>query len=285
VADPLVAVGLIGLGPAGPSETGGSGVARVAIKGKSKRSQGRPVRRPATGPRIQTVERRLPWYRAPAFPVTLAVIALIGTLIAAANRVQEGWTRDDVRRFTTQLRAQTDQLPSVIGAGTKELPGFPSAQDLAGGKLKPKQLAVRASGWSAKLGQIQGRVESITVGEAPAEAGDDGRPLNAVGGREPMLTSVRESYVAAIGVYTEAANTFQKAGEAPAGSAAAAALVEQGAATATRAGEAMDAAAATLANLHARYGLDLTRQMPGESTEAFSARYSGAPSSNLLPPN
>ena len=54
----------------------------MAIKGKSKRSQGRPVRRPATGPRIQSLERRLPWYRAPAFPVTLAVIALLGTLIA-----------------------------------------------------------------------------------------------------------------------------------------------------------------------------------------------------------
>ena len=103
----------------------------MAIKGKSKRSQGRPVRRPATGPRIQSVDLRLPWYRATAFPVTLAVIALLGTLVAAANRVQEGWTRDDVRRFTTQLRAQTDQLPAVIGTGTKELPGFPSAQDLA----------------------------------------------------------------------------------------------------------------------------------------------------------
>jgi len=257
----------------------------VAIKGKSKRSQGRPVRRPATGPRVQTVERRLPWYRATAFPVTLAVIALIGTLVAAANRVQEGWTRDDVRRFTTALRAQTDQLPAVTGTGTAKLPGFASAQELTNGKVAPQQLAVRASGWTAKLGEIQGRVESITVGEPPAEAGDDGTPLNAVGGREPMLTSVRESYVAAIGVYTEAANIFQKAGEAPAGSATAAALVEQGAATATRAGQAMDAAAATLANVHARYGLDLTRQMPGESTEAFGARYSGAPSSNLLPPN
>jgi hypothetical protein len=143
----------------------------VAIKGKSKRSQGRPVRRPATGPRVQTVERRLPWYRATAFPVTLAVIALIGTLVAAQNRVQEGWTRDDVRRFTADLRAQTDQLPSVIGTGTKELPGFPSAQELTTGKLEPKKLAVRASGWSAKLGQIQGRVQEITVGDPPAEAG------------------------------------------------------------------------------------------------------------------
>jgi hypothetical protein len=257
----------------------------VAIKGKSKRSQGRPVRRPATGPRIQTVERRLPWYRAPAFPVTLAVIALLGTLVAAANRVQEGWTRDDVRRFTADLRAQTDQLPSVIGAGTAELPGFPSAQELTSGKLTPKQMAVRASGWTAKLGQVQGRVESITVGEPPAEAGTDGEPTNAVGGREAMLTSVRDSYAAAIGVYLEAATTFEKAGAAKAKSEAATALVEQGAATATRAGAAMDAAAGTLARLHARYGLDLSRQMPGESTEAFGARYSGAAPSNLLPPN
>jgi hypothetical protein len=257
----------------------------VAIKGKSKRSQGRPVRRPATGPRIQTVERRLPWYRAPAFQVTLAVVALIGTLVAAANRVQEGWTRDDVRRFTADLRAQTDQLPSVIGAGTAKLPGFPSAQELTTGKLTPKQLAVRASGWTAKLGQIQGRVESITVGEPPAEAGSDGEPTNAVGGREAMLTSVRDSYAAAIGVYLEAATIFEKAGAAPAKSQAATALVEQGAATATRAGQAMDAAAGTLARLHARYDLDLTRQMPGESTEAFGARYSGAAPSNLLPPN
>jgi hypothetical protein len=259
----------------------------VAIKGKSKRSQGRPVRRPATGPRIQTVERRLPWYRAPAFPVTLAVIALLGTLVAAQNRVQEGWARDDVRRFTAQLRAQTDQLPSVIGSGTKELPGFPSAQELTTGKLTPKRMAVRASGWSAKLGEIQQRVQAITVGDPPAEAGTDGEPSNAVGGREPMLSSVRDSYAAAIGVYVEAANTFQKAGEVPVSNRAGAnALVERATATATAAGQAMDAAAGTLARLHARYGLDLTHQLPGESTEAFSARYSGAPTSNnVLPPN
>ena len=256
----------------------------MAIKGKSKRSQGRPVRRPAAGPRIQTVERRLPWYRAPAFPVTLAVIALIGTLVAAANRVEEGWARDDVRRFTADLRAQTDQLPSVIGTGTAELPGFPSAQDLTSGKLTPKQLAVRASGWTAKLGQIQGRVDAITVGDPPAEAGTDGEPSNAVGGRVPMLTSVRDSYSAAIGVYLEAAGIFEKAGAAPT-KGAAAALVEQGAATAQRAGTAMDAAAGTLARIHARYGLDLTKQMPGESAEGFADRYSGAAPSNILPPN
>jgi hypothetical protein len=257
----------------------------VAIKGKSKRSQGRPVRRPATGPRIQTVERRLPWYRAPAFGVTLAVIALIGTLVAATNRVEEGWARDDVRRFTADLRAQTDQLPSVTGAGTAKLPGFASVQDLTSGKLTPKQMAVRASGWTAKLGEIQGRVDAITVGDPPAAAGTDGEPSNAVGGRVAMLSSVRDSYSAAIGVYLEAVTIFEKAGAAPARSQAATDLVEQGTATAQRAGTAMDAAAGTLARIHARYGLDLTKQMPGESTEAFGARYSGAAPSNVLPPN
>ncbi|HEU4398559.1 MAG TPA: hypothetical protein VFU54_12095 [Actinomycetota bacterium] len=245
----------------------------MAIKGKTKRSQGRPVRRPATGPRIQSAERRLPWYRAPAFPATLAVIALLGTLFAAYSRVQEGWARDDVRRFTSALRTQTDQLPAVLGPGTTQLPGFATAEELTSGKIKPKDLAVRASGWSAKLDQIKGEVEGITVGEVPAQSEFDGNPVNGVGGRVPMLTSVRDSYAAAIGVYTEAANTFQRAGEAPAKSALAKALVQQGTGTAARAGAAMDAAANALARLHARYDLDLTRQLPGESAEAFGARY------------
>ncbi len=44
----------------------------MAIKGKTKRSQGRPVRRPATAPRMPTVERRPPWYRAVAFQPGMA---------------------------------------------------------------------------------------------------------------------------------------------------------------------------------------------------------------------
>lgn len=247
----------------------------MAIKGKTKRSQGRPVRRPATGPRIQSVERRLPWYRAPAFPATLAVIALLVTLIAAYSRVQEGWARDDVRRFTAALRTQTDQLPAVLGPGTTKLPGFATAEQVTTGQLKPKDLTVRASGWSAKLDQIKGEVEGITVGAVPAQSEFDGNPVNGVGGRVPMLTSVRDAYAAALGVYAEAANIFQRAGEAPANSELAKALVQEANGTAARAGEAMDAAANALARVHARYDLDLTRQLPGESAEAFGARYQG----------
>jgi hypothetical protein len=257
----------------------------VAIKGKAKRSQGRPVRRPATGPRLQSVERRLPWYRATAFPVTLAVLALLVTLVAAVNRVQEGWARDDVARFTAALRAQTDQLPAVLGTGTAKLPGFASVGELSSGKLKPKDLALRATGWSAKLGQLQQQVEQITVGEVPARDVPDGTPANDVGGRVPMLTSVRDAYAAALGVYVEAANAFEQAGKAPA-KPQQEALVQQGNAIAARASSAMDAAADALARLHARYHLDLSRQLPGESPEAFSARTgSGAGTGNLLPPN
>jgi hypothetical protein len=245
----------------------------VAIKGKTKRSQGRPVRRPATGPRIQSVERRLPWYRAPAFAATLAVLALLATLFAAWTRVQEGWARDDVRRFSAALRAQTDQLPAVLGPGTPQLPGFASAAELTTGKLKPKDLAVRASRWSARLDQLRGDVEGITVGEVPGQTEFNGNPANGVGGRVPMLSSVRDSYAAAIGVYAEAANIYQRAGEAPANGPLAKSLVQEASATASRGGAAMDAAAGALARVYARYDLDLTRQLPGESNEAYGARY------------
>ena len=245
------------------------------------------MRRPTTGPRIQSVERRQPWYRAPVFPATLAVIALLATVFAAYSRVQEGWARDDVRRFTAAVRTETDQLPAVLGAGTKELPGFASAGGLATGAVKPKDFAVLASGWSAKLEQIQGRVEAITVGEIPAQGEFSGNPANGVGGRVPMLTSVRDSYAAAIGVYVEAARTLEQAAKAPPKSTLAKALVQQAGGTATKAAAAMDAAAGALARIHARYHLDVSRQMPGESTEAYGARYqSGQPqNSNLLPPN
>ena len=236
-----LAVGLVGSGRTGRSGRG-SGVA--GWPSRAEQAQPGAAGAPA-GHRAADPDRgAAPPRTGAAFPVTLAVIALLGTLIAAANRVQEGWARDDVRRFTADLRAQTDQLPSVIGTGTKDLPGFPSAQELATGKLKGNQLAVRASGWSAKLGQIQaGRVDHR--GRAPADAGTDGEPANAVGGRVPMLTSVRDDYAAAIEMYFEAANTFQKAGEASGKTATS--LVEEGTAIATTAGKSMDAAAGALA--------------------------------------
>ena len=140
------------------------------------------------------------------------MIALLGAIAAPTGSRRAG----PRRRAPLHRRPARPDRPAaaVIGTGTKDLPGFPSAQELATGKLKGNQLAVRASGWSTKLGQIQGRVESITVGEAPADAGADGEPANAVGGRVPMLTSIRDSYAAAIEMYFEAANTYQKAGEA-----------------------------------------------------------------------
>jgi len=249
----------------------------VAIKGKTKRSQGRPVRRPATGPRIQAVERREKWYRATAFPVTLAVIALLGTLIAAANRVQEGYSRDDVRRFTDQVRTPLSRMPDVVGAGTTAKPGFASAGELTGGKLKPADLAKRAKDWQTQLSDIRAKVSNVTLGPAPEAGGLDGNPANATGGHVPMLSSIRDAYAAAAGTYFEAAHAYELAAAAPAKSRLAGQLVIQGNQTAKRGEQAMDAAAAMLARLTARYHLDVTRQMPGESAESYARRYAGAP--------
>ncbi len=244
----------------------------MAIKGKTKRSQGRPVRRPATAPRVPVVERRQPWYKAAAFQVTVAAIVLVITLAAAYNRAQVGWGRDDVQRFSSALRGQTDQLNLVLGTGTKSLPGMASAADLSSGKVKPQDFQARATGWSAKLGGIGQKVASITVGKPESVTTFDGVPVNNVGGRVPMLTSVRDAYTAAIGFYAQAATAYQNAGAAPAKSPLAQKLVTQAQSDQAKAGEAMDSAASFLARVMASYGLDVQRQLPGESTTAFGNR-------------
>lgn len=249
----------------------------MAIKGKTKRSQGRPVRRPATGPRIQAMDRREKWYRATAFPVTLAVVALLGTLLVAANRVQEGYSRNDVRRFTDQARTPLARMPDIVGAGTTAKPGFASTGDLAGGKLKPADLAKRAKEWQTQLSDIRAKVANVSLGPA-SEVGDlGGNPPDATGGHVPMLSSIRDAYAAAVGTYFEAAHTYELAAAAPAKSPLVAQLVTQGNQTAKRAEQGVDAAATMLARLHARYRLDVTRQMPGESSESYARRYAGAP--------
>jgi hypothetical protein len=247
----------------------------LAIKGKTKRSQGRPMRRPATAPRAQIVERRQPWYRATAFPVTLAVIVLAITLLAAWNRAQYGWGRDDVRRFADQVRAQTDQLNVVLGTGTKQLPGMATAGDLAGGKAKPKDFQVRASGWSAKIDEISQKLANITVGAPEAVSQFDGTPINNVGGHVAILTSVRDAYTTAFGFYSQAANTYQNA--AGASGNLQQKLLTQAQSDAAKASQAMDAAASLLARIMASYQLDVQLRLPGESTTAFGNRTGAVP--------
>jgi hypothetical protein len=249
----------------------------VAIKGKTKRSQGRPMRRPATAPRPQLVERRAAWWRAPAFGVTIAVVVLAVTLLAAWNRTQLGWGRDDIRRFSTQLRAQTDQLTPVLGAGTKQLPGMQTAADVASGSLKPKDLQVRASGWSAKIGELSQKVANITVGTPEAVSSFDGTPVNNVGGRVPLLNSVRDAYTAAFDFYGQAATTYQAAGGAS--GAQVQQLLQQAQGDSAKAGQAMDNAAALLARVMVQYHLPVNQQLPGESSTAFGNR-TGAVSSD-----
>jgi hypothetical protein len=247
----------------------------VAIKGKTKRSAGRPVRRPATAPRAQLVERRQPWYRATAFPVTLAVIVLALTLFTAWNRMQLGWSRDDVRRFSDQVRVQTDQLGQVLGPGTNQVPGMATAADFSSGRLKGKDLQVRASGWSAKIGELQQKVSDITVG-TPELSALTGAPPNNVGGHVPMLSSVRDAYSTAFGFYGQAAAGYQNAGAAS--GALAGKLVTQAQGDSAKASEAMDSAASMLARVMAQYHLPVSQQMPGESSTGFGNRTGAAQS-------
>ena len=246
----------------------------MAIKGKTKRSAGRVVRRPATAPRAQIVERRQPWYRATAFPVTLAVIVLAITLFAAWNRTQMGWGRDDVRRFADQTRVQTDQLSPVLGAGTAKLPGMATAADFSSGKIKGKDLQLRASGWSAKITELQQKVSNITVGTPEQLSALTGAPPNSVGGHVPMLTSVRDAYSTAFGFYAQAAAGYQNAGAATGGLAPK--LVTQAQGDSAKAGEAMDSAASLLARVMVQYHLPVTQQMPGESSTGFGNRTGAA---------
>jgi len=248
----------------------------VAIKGKTKRSQGRPVRRPATAPRMQAVERRPPWYRAAAFQVTVAVIVLVVTLAAAYNRAQLGWGRDDVRRFNSALRVQTDQLSTVLGAGTKDAPGMASAGDLASGKVKPQVFQIRATGWSTKIEDVRQKLANITVGRPESVTTFNGVPVNNVGGHEPLLTSVRDAYSAAIGFYIQAAGAYQRAGEAPAKSQQVQKLLTQAQGDQAKAAEAMDSAASLLARVMAGYDLNVQLQLPGESSTAFGSRTGAA---------
>jgi len=248
----------------------------VAIKGKTKRSQSRPARRPTAGPRIQSVERRLPWYRAPAFPVTLAVVALLGTMYAGVNRTREGFARDDVRRFTEALRGSMAPVPGIVGPGTTAEPGFTSAGDLKSGKLKPADLAKRSKQWQTELEDIRTKVANVSLGAA-GETKLDGNPSNQVGGHVPMLSSVRDAYAAGIGLYFEAAHTYELASSVPAKGPLAQQLVSQGDAIAKRAEQATDAAANQLARLVGRYHLDVTRQMPGESAGSYANRWANAP--------
>jgi hypothetical protein len=249
----------------------------VAIKGKTKRSQSRPARRPATGPRIQAAERRLPWYRAPAFSVTLAVLVLLGTVYAGVSRAREGFARDDVRRFTESLRGSMAPLPGITGPGTTAKPGFATAAELKGGKLKPADLAKRAKDWQSQLSDVRAKVANVSVGKVTGNK-LDGNPTNQVGGHVALLGGVRDGYAAGVGLYYEAAHVYELAASAPAKSPLAEQLVAEGDTVARRAQEAVDAAAYQLVVLTGRYHLDVTRQMPGESAGTYANRWSGAPS-------
>jgi hypothetical protein len=247
----------------------------VAIKGKTKRSQGRPARRITPGPRPQAVERRTPWYRQPVLMVAVAIAVVLLTAVATVVRVQDAWRRDDVARFTTAIKTPLDKATAISGSGSAGKPGFASAAELQSKKLKATELDRRAQNWNTELGAIQSELNAVSVGEPPVD-GTDGVPSNEVGGREAMLTGVRDTYSAGVGEMSEAATLFSTAAKART-AAEQQAGVTTAQAVAARAQKTLDTAAAQLAYIRDANGLDVTAQLPGESSTGYSARYSSAP--------
>jgi hypothetical protein len=148
---------------------------------------------------------------------------------------------------------------------------------VASGSLKPKDLQVRASGWSAKIGELSQKVANLTVGAPQAVTDFNGTPPNSVGGHVPLLASVRDAYTAAFDFYVQAATTYQAAGGAS--GAQVQQLLQQAQGDTARAGQAMDNAAALLARVMVMYDLPVSQQLPGESSTAFGNR-TGAVSAN-----
>jgi hypothetical protein len=247
----------------------------VAIKGKAKRSQGRPVRRVTPGPRPVAVERRLPWYRTSVFMVMVAVLALALTVVAAGLRARQGWERDDVERFTKALAGPVGKVTAITGAGTSDHPGFTTATDLNTGKIKPAELNRRAQNWNVALGAARQEVAAVRVGDPEVKLTPDGVPTNDVGSRVMALTGIRDSYAAAVDGYTAAANLFVLASRLPA--AEREQTVKSAQETAQAATTAMDAAASALATVRGSFGMDVSAQLPGESSTGYGTRLGSSP--------
>jgi hypothetical protein len=273
----------------------------VAIKGKTKRSQGRTARRVTPGPRAVAVERRAPWYKAPAFAATLAIVALLVTLVVAVDRVQFGWARDDVNRFTGALSAPMTKVSGIAAGGVDGQPGFASVAEFAGGKVKAADVVSRAQTWQQQLTTAREQVNAVSLGEVQLGT-PDGTPPNQVGGRVRELSAVREAYLTGIGYYDEAVLAWQQAGETVAAAEPKAGAKKDEAATQaanaqrdrliqsaqsfTQKGQqALDVAATLLANVRARFDLPLDTPMPGESTTSFSGRFIAPGSAPAAPGN
>lgn len=243
----------------------------MAIKGRTKRSQSRPARRVTPGPRPVVLDRRDPWYKATAFTITLAVVALLLTGYFAAQRLTYGWERDDVARFTTEIQAPARQLTAIASSGVDDTPGFTSAADLTAGALQPAELTERAELWGVQVQGATQELTGVTLGERIAPAG--GLPASDVGGRVHALDQVLDTYVAAAGMYEDAAATWALAGRAD--GELQAQLMERAQALADRGQRTFDLAAAQLASLRLHYGLSAAQQLPGESSASYSERGAG----------
>jgi hypothetical protein len=256
----------------------------VAIKGRTKRSQGRPARRATPGPRPVAVERPAPWYKAPAFAVTCALVVLLLTGYLAVERLQYGWARDDVARFTSDIAPPVERLAAIASDGVDDTPGLAGARE-----LETAELTEQAELWQIQVQEASQELFTVSLGDSAV--GDGGVPSNSVGGRVEGLSEVLAAYAQGAILYEEAAATWGLAAQAPEPPAEEEGeeaetpedeptapddlqgqLMDRADQLAVAAQDSLDNAAAALARLRADYDLSLSDQLPGESSAAYSER-------------
>jgi hypothetical protein len=209
--------------------------------------------------------------------VLVAVAAVVvAVAVVNADRLRGGQERAEVRRFTASMRRPMGDLAALAGHGLDGQPGFDSARELLNRPSGGRTLERQAVAWEDQLRKTAFEVEKVSVGPGELFSPGNGRQRNSTGGRVRSLSSVRDNYQAAVGLYVATAHLWGLAAAAPRGQLRTS-LVLEAVDMQERGQVALNTAAMELLQLHDRYRLDLRQRMPGESVLSYRNRYRDAP--------
>jgi hypothetical protein len=210
--------------------------------------------------------------------VLVAVVAVVvAVAVVNADRLRGGQERSEVRRFTASMRQPMGDLAALADGGLDGQPGFSAARQLLGRQPDGGVLDRQAVAWEDQLRQTGFEVGKVSVGPGELFSPGTGRQRNSVGGRVRSLSSVRDNYEAAVGLYIATAHLWRLAAAAPRGGELRASLIFEAVAMQERGQFALNTAAMELLQLHDRYRLDMRQRMPGESVLSYRNRYRDAP--------
>jgi hypothetical protein len=212
-----------------------------------------------------------------AVAVLVAVAAtVVAVAVVNADRLRGGQERSEVRRFTASMRRPMGDLAAVAGRGLDGQPGFDAARELLSRPPDGRALERQAVAWEDQLRKTELEVGQVSVGPGELFSPGTGRQRNSAGGRVRSLSSVRDNYEAAVGLYVATAHLWGLAAAAPRGELRSN-LAREAVAMQERGQVALNSAAMELLQLHDRYHLDLRQRMPGESVLSYRNRYRDAP--------